>query len=184
MSERTCTIDGCDNPHMARGWCSKHWKRWRSTGDPLTVKRVIGDDETRFWMKVDASGDCWEWTSSRGGEGYGLFRVGGRSGSYRPAHRVAWEMLVGPIGGGLEIDHLCRNHGCVNPDHLEPVTHAENMRRAPWKAAEFQRAKTHCPKGHAYDEENTYINAGKRRCRACDRERCRRRSGSANHPGG
>lgn len=86
----------------------------------------------RFWEKVDL-GLCWEWTAFRDVNGYGRFGVGSRTaGTARvmQAHRWAWEHLVGPVPPGLELDHLCGNKGCVNPDHLEPVAHDENMRRA------------------------------------------------------
>ncbi len=112
----------------------------------------------RFWEKVDKSGDCWLWTASRDTTGYGCIRV---AGVLRVAHRVAFEMAFGATA--LELDHLCRVRACVNPSHLEPVTHAENMRRGAWAR------KTHCPRGHAYDETNTCRHAatGNRYCREC-----------------
>lgn len=90
------------------------------------------------------------------------------------AHRFAYEDIVGPILEGLTIDHLCRVRHCVNPAHLEPVTHLENVRRG--NGGLNQLAKTHCPKGHPYDEENTYRLPSRpsgRYCRACRRERNR-----------
>lgn len=83
------------------------------------------------------------------------------------AHRVAYEEIMGPVPEGLELDHLCRTRSCVNPSHLEPVTHRENMNRGDVAT----RRKTHCPKGHPYDEENTGIYNGYRNCRACARLR-------------
>lgn len=179
MSKRTCSIDGCDGEHVARGWCDTHYSRWRiRRGDPSKDLRRRTIDE-RVWSRIDAAGDCWEWTGARHPRGYGEVRHEGRK--WR-AHRLVWTLLVGEIPKGLEIDHLCRNTGCVNPDHLEPVTHGENMRRSPASqlGAAKVRAKTHCPQGHPYDEENTYVYGPRktyRHCRACQRERWRERRG-------
>lgn len=127
----------------------------------------------RFWPKVDLSGPgCWLWTAGTNRDGYGSFRVGSQSDGTRRhvlAHRWAYEHLVGPIPEGLTIDHLCRVRHCVNPDHLEPVSHAENTRRG--ESGRNQRIKTHCPQGHPYDEENTYMWNDHRYCRACQRAR-------------
>jgi hypothetical protein len=95
-------------------------------------------------------------------------------------HRVAYELLVGPIPEGLELDHLCRNTRCVNPEHLEPVTGRENLMRAVSSWAAKNAAKTHCPQGHPYDEENTKVKRdGGRACRACGREFMRRKRAAA-----
>jgi hypothetical protein len=83
------------------------------------------------------------------------------------AHRWAYEYSIGPIPEHLELDHLCRSRNCVNPEHLEAVTHLENMGRG----ISHQKAKTHCPKGHPYSGENLYVapSNGKRYCRECTR---------------
>jgi hypothetical protein len=121
-----------------------------------------------FWAKVDTTGDCWEWTASRHPSGYGqiAWRTDGKS-LPRRAHRVAWELLVGSIPDGMELDHLCRNPACVNPDHLEVVTHRENMRRG-MGVFGINARKTHCNSGHRLDEDNTIREpGGTRRCRTC-----------------
>lgn len=124
-----------------------------------------------FWAKVDKTDGCWLWTGPVDRNGYGVF-------SYAPSrsmvpHRWAYIELVGPIPEGLELDHLCKVRNCVRPDHLEPVTRAENMHRSDvW---ETNRSKTHCPQGHPYDEENTCHSRGRRYCRACSRLATRRR---------
>lgn len=166
---RTCSIAGCALPHKARGWCKPHYERWRRHDDPLAPAppRVNIPTEQRFWEKVDRSGgpdSCWLWTARTSNRGYGWFHVDGRD---RQAHRYAYELQVGPIPDGLELDHLCRNHSCVNPRHLEAVTHRENMRRS-ISLATVNAAKTHCPQGHPYDEGNTLRRSdGGRGCRSC-----------------
>jgi len=122
----------------------------------------------RIFAKVDI-GDCWEWTGYRNPLGYGQLRFEGRT---TLAHRAVWTMLVGPIQPGLELDHLCRMPQCVNPDHLEPVTHRENVRRGVTGIITARRlhAITQCPQWHDYDDENTSHTAvGGRQCRACAR---------------
>lgn len=118
--------------------------------------------ESRFWAKVDRSGECWIWTAARHEYGYGLFSVQGKM---RRAHRVAYLLLVGPIPEGRELHHTCDNPACVRPRHLEPLTHAENIRLAKQRKPK----PTHCPRGHAYDEENTYAYKNRRSCRRCRR---------------
>jgi hypothetical protein len=123
----------------------------------------------RIWDKVDKTETCWIWTAGKSSDGYGRQSVDGHT---RNAHRVVYEMLVGPIPDGMTLDHLCRVRACVNPSHLDPVSPVENWRRAQQDLGELgratQTAKTQCPHGHPYDEANTYINRrGGRVCRAC-----------------
>lgn len=119
----------------------------------------------RFWEKVQTGEGCWQWTGSLARGGYGSI---GFEGHTLRAHRVAYEALVGPIPEGLVLDHLCRNRGCVNPTHLEPVTLHENLLRGE------PANRTHCPAGHAYTAQNTWMWHGKRKCRECGRLRQRR----------
>ena len=174
MTDRTCTVDGCTrSDSIRRGWCVLHYNRWYHHGDPLYIP---GDPFARFFLKIDAQGVCWEWTSVLDDDGYGIFRPT-RTKRARAA-RWAWECLVGPIPDGLELDHLCRNRPCVNPDHLEPVTCRINNLRGSGLAAQNAR-KTRCKRGHAFTLANTYVRPqGKRQCRACHnaRQRAERRN--------
>ncbi len=132
--------------------------------------------EVKFWPKVQkAESGCWLWTGSKNNLGYGNFWVGNKC---KKAHIVAYELLKGPIPEELELDHLCRNRACVNPDHLEPVTTRENIRRStlPQVNRDKQLAKTHCPQGHPYDLLNTWFSKeGYRKCRQCWRDQNNRR---------
>jgi hypothetical protein len=135
LPERTvnyCTVDGCSKRVRRNGLCNTHSTRYRKHGDPLHVERIQGDDPARFMQYVAVNPDgCWIWTGVKHKtRNYGRFWVGGRGGRYIQAHRWSYEHHVAPIPRGLTIDHLCMVRECVNPDHLEPVTQAENNRRA------------------------------------------------------
>lgn len=169
-----CSIDGCERPVYCRGWCKTHYNRWHRTGDPLLLLRFgprpvpLVDRLTPKIAPRDSG--CWEWTGSSDEKGYGEIRVGSvRDGSSRtvPAHRAVYELVVGPIPDGLHLDHLCNNPPCVNPAHLEPVTQAENNRRA-------AERRNGCLAGHPWTEANTYTRrGGKRECRLCRNARDR-----------
>lgn len=175
MPDRTCTVveNGvpCSGPHKARGWCQKHYRRWQNHGDPLaTVGQRFQWPETllrrlMFCAPESLATGCIEFTGARTSLGYGCVIDDGHQ---VLAHRAAYELTRGPIPDGMELDHLCQNPPCVNPGHLEPVTHAENMRRA---------MSTHCINGHEYTPENTGkggTGGRNRRCLACAAVRYRR----------
>jgi hypothetical protein len=135
-------------------------------------------DETRpaRWMaKVIQADGCWEWSGYRTPAGYGMFRWGGDR--RITAHRAGYLMHVGTIPEGWEIDHLCRNRGCVNLAHLRVVTHAENCARADYARGTRlpNGRKTHCAHGHALSGANIRINRnGSRACRECGRQAMQR----------
>lgn len=116
--------------------------------------------------RINKTAGCWDWTGSMYGNGYGRLRCASRQGEL--AHRVAYEMWVGPLVEGLTIDHLCRNKRCVNPAHLEQVTITENVRRS--SRSQSQMSRTHCPQGHEYTASNTLTYRGMRQCIACRQE--------------
>ena len=154
---------------------------WDTESTPPPGLRRRRPVEDRFWEKVEPTGFCWLWTATTCQAGYGRFWLDGR---LEGAHRVAYELMVGPIPDGLHIDHLCRIPACVNPDHLEPVEPAENTRRGyvgliPGKIrGDQQRAKTHCPHGHPFAGDNLYVSPrGHRTCKTCRRAIDRARSG-------
>lgn len=127
--------------------------------------------QQRFWAKVEKTETCWLWTGYRDRGGYGQFSVDGKQ---RKPHRVAYEWTVGPIPEGLQLDHLCRVRHCVRPDHLEPVTCAENLRRGHGFVGINSR-KTHCKRGHPLTPDNLVPRKdGNRACRICWRETGRR----------
>lgn len=130
--------------------------------------------------KIVVVEDCWQWTGKLE-KGYGRIVYKNRQ---RMAHVAAYEAFVGPVPNGLELDHLCRNRGCVKPSHLEPVTKRENSRRG-MSAWGINARKTHCKRGHEFTDSNTRrkkLSSGLvvRLCRECsnaaDRERRARRS--------
>ena len=119
-------------------------------------------------------GPCWTWLAGHFKQtGYALLCTKRDDGKWRPgtAHRIAWELYVGPIPPGLQVDHLCRNRGCVNPRHLEPVTQKVNLARGDSQSAIAVRTNR-CHRDHEFTPENTRIKRnGKRDCRACARIR-------------
>ena len=118
-------------------------------------------DIDRFWSKVLKSKTCWIWSGAKA-DGYGAISIKGKN---EKAHRISYFLKHGGLNKNLELDHLCRNRGCVNPDHLEEVTHKENMLRGiGWTAVNAR--KTHCPRGHPYDRID---GDGRRRCVVCSR---------------
>lgn len=134
-------------------------------------ERIRNDSE------VDENG-CWIWKRSKSKRGYGWSYIGSRLGGTRrtvQAHRLSYMAFKGDIPVDLVIDHLCRVHACVNPEHLEAVTQLENVRRG--ELASLHRDRTHCPRGHEYSDSNTrrytYGRHTQRKCITCALENAR-----------
>lgn len=130
--------------------------------------------EARVWDQIDATGDCWLWaTNIRKGYGHLVVKDRGHR-HFLTAHRLVWYWLVGPIENKLELDHLCRVRRCVNPAHLEPVTHQTNQRRG-WGVSGICASKRRCQNGHPFTGENLVIHSdGRRACRICETAHNRR----------
>ena len=118
----------------------------------------------KILTRVDKTATCWIWTGGKHKLGYGTLKVGKKT---EYAHRVIFEALNNKIPNGMSLDHLCRNPSCVNPDHLEVVTHKENVLRGIGPTA-INAKKTHCKRGHELAGENLRITiVGGRLCRTC-----------------
>jgi hypothetical protein len=153
--------------------CYGRHKRALKRAGAFTPLRVEGSTKDRLLAHVAAGwGGCILRTVAIDRDGYGLIRES--NGKTRRAHRVAYELLVGPIADGLHLDHLCHTRDlscpggakclhrrCINPDHLEPVTSGENTARG------GNSRKTHCKNGHEFSPENTHVSRRGRSCRAC-----------------
>jgi hypothetical protein len=168
VSEPICSAPGCGKPAKTRGWCGMHLERIRRRGVLTLAYRPTLEE--RFWAKVNKTETCWLWIGASNQVGHGRLWIDGK---WPQAHRLAYEWLVGPIPAGLELDHLCRNPPCVNPVHLEPVTHRENVARgdAGEAVSAMRQAQTHCKRGHEFNEVNTYTYRGRRVCRICHKLR-------------
>ena len=176
---RHCIVTNCLKPEKARGVCSGHYQAFAKDGrltDLPYFPRAIRPPTERFWRRVQHGSveECWNWLGATDGRGYG--QLSGKPSTSSPvkAHRVSYEILHGPVPAGLELDHLCRNRLCVNPNHLEAVPHMINAQRGETglHMTLAARGRNSCFRGHPYTKENTYVaqRDGARVCRTCKRE--------------
>lgn len=167
MTARLCAC-GCGN--QPKRWDAKYMAGHRP---PVPLA-------DRLWARVEKTPGCWLWQGHTMVTGYGRMGIPGPPGATALVHRVAYELMVGPIPEGLHIDHLCRVRHCVNPAHLDAVTQAENTRRGMAPAAITARTNV-CQRGHDFAEHGYQHPAGYRVCRRCATNRSRelRQQGAA-----
>lgn len=138
--------------------------------------------EERVWRHIEKTDGCWHWRGAKFKNGYGRIKtvIVGQPTVNHLVHRLAYESMRGPVPAGLVLDHLCRNRACVNPAHLEAVSHRVNILRSPTSCSAVNARKTHCPKGHPLAGDNLtpeHLKSGGRCCKTCrnDRQRIRNR---------
>ena len=147
MNQHLCTVASCTELSLVRELCSRHYYRLRKYGNPLVSYSLLKTSpelvKQRFEIKVSKTDHCWLWNAGQAGNGYGAFQMEGRR---QYAHRVSYELHVGPIPDGMIVRHACDVPLCVNPAHLLVGTQADNMADA------AQRGRLHKPRDHSGDQ--------------------------------
>jgi hypothetical protein len=178
-----CAVDRCDRTAITRGWCDKHYRRFKKTGDPLELSRkgpapIAPIDRLLAKTTID-SGDCWLYQGWLQKNGYARIYLPKPIDGHVNAHRFSYEYFITEIPAELEIDHLCNQRNCMNPWHMEPVSHAENMRRG---TDRLWGNRTYCNRGHALTDADVRTIPGTqpgwiaRTCRQCYHENNRKKT--------
>jgi hypothetical protein len=174
-----CRACNQHRPNEGRGLCGQCYQRYRRSGLLDQFKRTLHRSIGEWLAEIDTAdaSACWPWPASVSEDGYGIVWVAPRM---RPAHRVVYEHLVGPIPVGLTLDHVCHDSDecragvdcphrrCVNPAHLTPATHLDNARRS-------LAGRATCGRGHAQTPDNVYKRDGRTWCAECRRTRARQK---------
>jgi len=173
---RECSINGCTNDARTRGWCNAHYNRQLRNGEIEPLPSLSLTERLAAHLVAMPNG-CIEWTLSTNCHGYGQIGRGGRTEGKASTHRLAWELANGPISDGLHVLHHCDNPPCCQTDptdgypdgHLFLGTRSDNMVDMISKGRSRGQKVTHCPKGHKYTPENTYVRPANnsRHCRKC-----------------
>jgi HNH endonuclease len=176
----TCNVPECTHKagNGTSGMCWGHYSRKRrgsqKTGPVANmVKPGTMTPSERFWLKVEKTEECWNWTGSKLPDGYGHFSFKNpetlKTKTFL-SHRFAFEEKRGPISADKELHHLCENKGCVNPSHLEEIAHVDHVHKTPASITYKQAQMTHCKRGHAFTKDNTRIGKkNQRTCLTCER---------------
>ena len=166
MTQRICSIEGCDRDAVARGWCLNHYKRERRRAGGQFVRATVA--ERLAAAATRQPNGCLEWDRARHADGYGHFYLDGR---IQLAHRAAWIIANGPIPDDMNVCHRCDNPPCIDPAHLFLGTQSDNVADMVAKGRHMNNRRTHCKRGHEFTEENTRIDdRGNRNCRTCTAE--------------
>lgn len=190
-----CSVEGCSDEVSQKAFCAEHYRVYRKWGHPLgeqvprkAPRRVAknASPEERFWAKVDTDGPvptsrpelgpCWVWLAATDANGYGTFA--GRRGFSKLAHRFSWDLAGREFVEGRVLDHICKVHWCVRPDHLRQIGLVANVMIGDTPTV-VNRKKTHCKRGHPFDEQNTLYYKGRpdrRTCRICHNANVRNRA--------
>lgn len=168
-------MDGCSMMAYWRGLCRRHYIADQYRDTPIPAAELLMEQLAKKIEVWDCG--CWVWTKAKfARSNHGMFGYNALGKNFTHyVHRWVYEHLIGPVPEGLVLDHLCRVEACCNPDHLEPVSNAENIRRGIGPDGGLRRHQRACKRGHRFSPENTYVSKlGWRHCKVCARDRHRR----------